>query len=524
MAISLREVRRIPNIQEEEEREQAKTELASKVCSSDELKAILDEYDSAYRYGQEMGEELGELMKALEEGPADVAVALEVLPDAVIGRRRAGTLEKFHNVNGFHVEPGDIIFISKGVLVGIGKRSLQNLIITDEVRVTKVYPDIGSVEIDYGIHGGTQIATLSGELMDRSSELKVGTLVLASRNYNMVFQLADSAEAVEEPLQGQLEDKLVFAGFYKYRQFLAENLINPLVHFERFDGPVVAVIGGTTGLGKTHGVLWSIQEVKNKGLQVNLQMLSPADLKSGIFSGTEHKIKDAFDSLVATAEKGIPSVLLLNEGETTTRDRVLHTHSSVRDTLDGAVATVLASVDIWRAKYSHLPLAMVITTNFALDIDAALLNDHRLSAMTTLDYPETVQEIQEIVTVYVPEGDNREEIIERLTDRIASTPLIRVTDEHGAVRDIEWADMCTPAIISGICHDAKKMATNDSLMNGKKVRLAWDHYTRATEKRIGTLAGRLSELRIARTMLPVRIKEKMGHIVRVQPIYSPEHR
>ena len=430
------------------------------------------------------------------------------------------------NGNGEALKPGDIVYTA-GELADTVIRPpeceasiLEELICIDEGRVTEVLEGGKRAKINFGLED-EMICTLAYDLRQEIEKLKPGTKVRGSKAQNMVFVMADENKGPEQIQEA--EQILKFGGYPGFHKQLEQWIINPMSRFEDYAGhfSVFLVIAGPSGLGKSHSLLYSAQKIsQNLGFKIDLIMPSPSDLRQMYFGASESAANELFNRAIASASKGIPALIVLDEAENVLRDRQENRVSSVRSTLDALVGVFLSRITQLKSQHSDLPICVAATSNFALsDMDHAVLNDHRLSAMILLDYPNGVSEVDELISCYV---DDRE-MAGRLSDKIMNARLVEVTTSTGEKRDIELGEMTSPAIISAIAGDVVVLTREESFANGgAPVTASWEHYSEAAEQRIQGFARRLENVRAAREYMSPRILADLdGSIVSVKSIYEP---
>jgi ATP-dependent 26S proteasome regulatory subunit len=496
-------------------------ELVGDISSREEVYVIADWAVRCYRRGIIASSELQEIKSALEDGAADLAIAVcesgEDDPH-LIATRRSESYERFIKVEPCAFSIGDIAIVVRGAVVGVADPSLQSLFATDEGRIVELFQESRTAKVDFGAHHGERLVHLSHRIWQE--DLRPGTRVLASTRYGIVFTTIPEKEGTPEETHTRSRK---FAGFPEYRRRLEELIIIPLRESERYAQsrlfPIVVIINGPTGLGKTHGALFAFQQ-GGQGKCVTF-LRGVENYRSHLFSGSENLILQDRMRAIQLAREGKKVGWLVNEAETLlgARSASYHFYSSVRDTLDAIVATWLSSIDILKSQYSNLPIVIVLTTNFYNEIDAAFLNDHRVDALIEVDYD--FEHIPELIEVHIEDldldGDKRL-IVERLSDMLTdeSRPFLRVYTEEGLKRDIPL--FVSPALISGICKSAEMKAK----MESPEGRVTWKHVETAAVERIAALCRRLQNLQTLRDMMPLRLRREIGNVVRVEPLFDPD--
>jgi hypothetical protein len=371
------------------------------------------------------------------------------------------------------IRVGSAVYLSpdRSMITGVSDRPYP---LSYEGRVVEVTADGARALVDFGAHQGQVWVTVAEDLRAHGPDLE-GQAVLGDPRISLVTELAPVRHAPREAAAAAAAP-LVFAGQWRLKKQLENLVVRPLCDPQAYLGdrhlalsrggfPLVVLLGGPTGCGKTYAGRWVAAQAG--AVLIERQ---PADYRTPLFGQSENLLAADVHRTARLVEEGQAkaAVLLVNEVEAILLNRTFASNSSVQSTLLAIVDSFLAAIDGLAHRHARTPVAVVLTTNMPELLDTAAISHHRLTAQLTVGYVETPEELCEICAVHLADtgmaSGEADTLANRLSDLLWGEDLrLLEATVDGQRRVILARDVISPALVVGIVTGAWMRArSNDS--------------------------------------------------------------
>ena len=382
--------------------------------------------------------------------------------------------------------------------------------------------------VDFGLTaGGSRWVRLGGELLapDGSAAVAVGDRVLGSAHAALLTRRLQAAAAADPLVAGQVVE-LGFAGHRDYWHKLEEEIIFPLQAPEEYVGrhtstnmpfPRVVLLSGPTGVGKS----WGLRVAAQKAGAV-LRETEPLSFRKGIMSHSAEALRLELEQLpaLARAGEGRGVIMVLDEADSVLVNRAILTRSSVYGEEASVVSTFLNGVDRLSHNHGHLPIAIVLTSNFPAAMDQAVL---RRATEVKVGYL-AADEIGEVLALHLRETDaaDPDDLAERLAEFLAADDvhLISMKVDSSPVT-IKAREMMSPSLLASVVSSAERKARARRRQEGAEaLPLGWRDLAGVIDEALTAFGDRV--VRGGSAGLPTVLPDYAdAHVAEMQLAYVP---